>query len=79
MIQSIKLKVGEVTIELSPEDARKLYNDLEQWFGQKTYITPYYPPLTSPSVTPWTPTWPYGDITCGGMGANQTVGLIQIT
>jgi hypothetical protein len=53
MIEKIILKVGEKTIELTEDEARQVWADLNPRFSQPTYI-PYYPPaIPYPSYPYW--------------------------
>jgi len=45
---TIKLKINDFEIELSPADARKLLETLKTVLGESTYI-PYYP-ITAPNI-----------------------------
>lgn len=43
-IKAIELEVGRKTLRLSISDAEKLYNELHQLFGSRSYpYFPYYP------------------------------------
>ena len=55
MIEKIILKVGEKTIELTEDEARQVWADLNPRFSQPTYV-PIYP--TYPASVPY-PTYPY--------------------
>ncbi len=50
-IAKIVLKLGDKTIELSPEEARELRNALSDLIGEKQ-VWPWYP-----YPTPYYPTW----------------------
>jgi hypothetical protein len=53
LIKDLTIQVGGKTIKLKVDDARKLYEALEELFGSKViryYDRPYYPWY-------WNPTW----------------------
>ena len=70
MIDKIILKISERKIELTEDEARQVWADLNPRFGQPAYIPTYpiYP--TYPTSPPWI-TYPYlyssgiGTINCG--------------
>ena len=64
MIEKITVKINKKKIELSLEEAKKLYEDLNGMFGsEKTYI-PYYPPYQPYyPVQPQSPWYIYTDNT----------------
>lgn len=51
MIESIKIKIGEKSIELSPEEAKQLRDSLDEVLGKHVCPTPYY--------IPYVPYYPY--------------------
>jgi hypothetical protein len=57
-LESINLKIGDKEIELSIEEAKNLYNELDKLFTNKTIYTPlpYYPEKdwTQPPVITYT-------------------------
>lgn len=58
MLKSITLEIGDKTIELTGEEARKLYWALENLFGSKEPIPnpqPWYVPPIQPLVAPVPP------------------------
>lgn len=72
MIKSIKIEVQGRELELTPEEARKLKDELDELMSEKkTEFVPYYPywpypvslPLYQPTVKPYQ--WPYYEIICG--------------
>ena len=52
-ILKIKLKVKDVEIELTMDEARSLFSDLRELFGEKTVFVPSEPIVIE------RPTWPY--------------------
>lgn len=59
MIESIKVKVGGVVLELSVEDARALHGELAELFGKTTWDTPQQYWWWRPVDTKPTWTFPY--------------------
>lgn len=55
-IEKIVIKIGEKTIELTPDEVRTLKFQLDGLIGVKEYIPydPYYPPII-PYVEPYYP------------------------
>ena len=56
MIKKLVFDFDGKKLELSPEDARKLYRDLDDLFGTKYTYRPSWHSSTSASATPRT-TW----------------------
>ena len=56
-IEKITIKIGNQTLELTPDEAKELKFQLDGFIGIKEYI-PYYP-ITIPYVEPqpYYPTW----------------------
>jgi hypothetical protein len=56
---SVKIKIQD--IELSPEEAREVYLELKQLFGEQE-VRPYIPQIPQPG--PYKPYWWQPIITC---------------
>ena len=56
MIKGIKIQVGETTYEFTQEEAKELYEDLQEFFQTPINI-PYIPTAPNPNedfpVPPW--------------------------
>lgn len=65
MIEKIILKVGQKTIELTDEEVREVWNDLNQRYGQPAYVPyPIVYPSTYPQRQPWEPVIWYTSSDC---------------
>jgi len=74
-ILKIKIKVGDVDVEITPEEARELSEKLDMLLGRplpmvQPYVPYVLPICPQPLPIPWT--WPI--ITCG---AGETTGLVK--
>lgn len=59
-VKGIMIEVGGEQVELSIEEARELFNELQQLFSPGTiYVYPNYPqiPWIQPNSDPWCKTW----------------------
>ena len=55
IIEKLTLNIAGQKIELSPDQAQRLYNELHALFGSRGYgYYPYYP-YTTPYTAPYTP------------------------
>lgn len=84
-VDSIKIKVGNKSFDLTAEEARKLWKELDALFGNeisekiKEYIPcpyPVAPIIVEPYKPYWRPQWEitWGDpmkVTCGGVGGTS--------
>jgi len=84
-IESIKLRIDDnLTVELTPEKAKALRDQLNDLLGYNRpiqFIPPLAPsPVFVPIISPWyggLEPWRSWEITCGSDGS-RTVGLISI-
>lgn len=58
MIKSIKIEINGSEVDLSLEEAKKLYNDLGQIFSPPV-VVPYINPYGSGTTWPLFPTYTY--------------------
>lgn len=77
-IEHITIKIGDKTVELTPDEARRLKLELDSLFPEPVWrtIPQPYPVPVNPWPT-WTtqPGWPnHGIITCGHGGLSSIVG-----
>ena len=53
----LKLKIKDIEFELTEEEARELYNSLDNIYGNEKAIYPIYPinPIVIPNYPPYSP------------------------
>jgi len=66
-IEKITIKIGNKTLELTPEEAKELKLQLDGFIGVKEYVPwqPYYPTTICPHVAPAEPYYSPYEITWG--------------
>lgn len=61
IIVKLEIKLGEKTIDLTVDEAKKLFESLKGLFGEKVELAPYIPtyPYIPPykPIDPWTNPW----------------------
>ena len=55
---TLKLKIKDKEIELTPTELEELYNELKLLFKEKEVGYPYYPPTPIEPLYPYNPTYP---------------------